>query len=244
MEHGRPLARACCGICTPIQSCQHQGSRPTRTATRRDALVCWLEGSRVVGLRCDRSLVAHVARDRRRIPELQKHEAARHQRHARGPCGRTAADHDGWLPVLRSGDQTDVRSRLCARPSDQETTQGPDRHGGTQARDRLDLEAGGCTDRVRGLDQAEHLVHRATGPHDPAWLFVPGPQDNGACEGDAGARRPARTVPLLLQLYSTALVSALRNRSAHASHAGGAGKQEVLVPGHLRVLHARSTPEW
>ncbi|RKZ90615.1 MAG: hypothetical protein DRQ40_10810 [Gammaproteobacteria bacterium] len=167
------------------------------------------------------------------VPNLQQHQLL-HQAHpGHQQMAPLPLDHERRDEVLRGRNPAHLRGRLRARPGHQEDQAEPRGEGGHEAGHRLAVASGGRAGAIRGLQQGEHVVHRASEPDHPARLGVPQPTLALPCTPEEDTGEPPGAVAWPLQLLPPAQRPPIRERGSDTRDAGRLGDQEAVAAGHL-----------
>ena len=178
-------------------------------------------------------------RERPRPPLVSKHEGGNQRRPPPGPPCWSPADRHRRLRVLRRRDRSLLWFRVRLWSGAQDSAARSCRPGRAPREDRYNDSVEGSAVEVGGFRDPEHLVRRASQPHDSSRVGVLAP----AFAMPRAWRRPAprtrRAPAVLLQFYSAAPRVVVRARDPDASDAGRFGEQAI---GLERRLHGVRPP--
>ena len=154
---------------------------------------------------CDHRSVFPVVCQQRSWPPLVSKRQRRHQRrHPPRPRRWIPTDRHRRLRVLRRGDRSLLWVSVRLWSGAQDAAERSCRPGRAAHEDRHDESAEGRTVGVGGFRVPEHVVRRASQPHDSSWVGVLTPALALPRPWRQPAPRARRTLALLLQFHPAA----------------------------------------
>ena len=173
LEHRRSLARENRCRLSSLQPSKDHRIRRGGAPGGRDSLLVRRQSESDVDLRRDGGLVSSLALDRRRTSKLPEHPCPLARCCQPHGFSRSSPDRHRRIRFLREGRPSRFRRRGSLWPGPQDEKERSHREGRTTSRSWSRMALRRCAQRIRGLRDIEHFVHRAAESDHPAELGLP-----------------------------------------------------------------------